>query len=257
MQVTVTTGERGLEASFAPDPGALRDPLDGRAIARVELRVATDGRVRIHAPSLLANVPERAWHELPAPAALCAELQAALDKQQQDSEATCAELARLGFEAEIDPETRRVVFALEIDRGRAVVLECEGDRVVARTLHTRDAAPVALVDLDFARRTLPARATLAAQLALALERRRAGSRAEPPGITLGSLLAALGPDCVIDAPARLSRRMTLHGEEARLELELPESGPATLRLLGPQGTLWTRTLDRDALAQWEHIAREE
>ena len=264
MQVAYESDGDGLEASFTPPAGALRDPLGETSIGHVRLRVSADGRVRIHAPSLLAGTPERGWQQLPTLAQLCAELQAGLDKRHAESETACAELIRLGFDAEIDPESRRPVFALEIDPGAAVVFECELDRVVARVLHAAGFAPTPIHDLSFPLRTLAPRVDFALQVASALERQRRARPAQPPqpaahpageprGIALGVLLEALGPDWLLSG-ATLSCATSLRGESARLVLELTESGPFTLRLLGAGGTLWTRPLERTALAQWERIA---
>jgi len=265
LQVAYESDGDGLEACFAPEGSALQDPLDGTAIERVLLRVSSDGRVRIHAPAVLASTPERGWRQLPTPAQLCAELQGALDKRHAEAESACAELARLGFDAEIDPESRRAVFVLEIDPGSAVLFECEGERVVARSLHAAGAAPAPVHGLEFALRALPHRVDFTLQVAHALEQqRRTGplqsappaprALSAPRGIALGALLEALGPDWVLGSGATLSCATTLHGESTRLVLELTEAGPLTLRLLGPSGTLFTRPLERTALAQWERVA---
>ena len=262
MQVAYESNGDGLEATLAPPPGALRDPLENRAIESVRLRVGADGRVRILAPSLLASAAERSWRQLPALPQLCAELQAGLDKRHAEAEAICTELTRLGFDAEIEPESRRPVFALEIDPGLGVVFECEGERVVARTLHAAGAAPAPIDGLEFALRTLPERVDFTLQVAGALERQPRASKTEPAagspstarGVALGALLDALGPDWLLGAGATLSCPTQMHSADGRLVLELSEAGPFSLRLVGPAGTLWTRSVERTALAQWERIA---
>jgi len=251
----------GLEAAFTPEAAALRDPLDGRPIGRVRLRVAADGRVRIQAPTLLASARERSWRQLPALAALCAELQAGLDKAHVEAEAICRELAGRGLEAEIDPESRLPSFALELEAGRAVHFECAGDRAFARTLHAAGRAACRLHDLSFAIASLPGRVDFVLQVADALERGRHASgtaptetRASARGFELGALLEALGPHWTLSAGATLSGETTIHGDSARLELTLAASGPLVLRLIGAQGELWSRPLERGALAQWERLA---
>jgi len=260
-QVAYESNGDGLEAVFEPEAAALRDPLDGRPIGRVRLRVAADGRVRIQSPALLAGARERSWSQLPSLAALCAELQAGLDKAHAEAEAICRELAGRDLEAEIDPESRLPSFALELEPGRAVHFECAGDRVFARTLHAAGLAPRRLHDLSFAIASLPGRVDFVLQVADALERGRhasgpapAEARASARGFELGALLEALGPHWELSAGASLSCETTIHGESARLELTLAASGPLLLRLIGTQGELWSRPLERGALAQWERMA---
>jgi hypothetical protein len=260
MQVTFESDGDGLEATFTPEAAALRDPLDGRPIGRVQLRVAADGRVRIQAPALLASTRERGWRELASLAALCAELQGELDKRHVEAEATCYELADRGFDAEIDPESHLPSLVLELEPGRAVHFECAGDRVFARTLHAAGMAPCRLHDLSFAIASLPGRVDFVLQVADALERGQGSGEApvevQAParGLELGALLEALGPRWTLAAGATLSCETTIHGEDARLELTLGASGPLALRLIGPTGELWSRPLERGALAQWERIA---
>ena len=260
MHVAFESDGDGLEAAFAPEAAALRDPLDGQPIERVRLRVAADGRVRIQAPALLASTLERSWRQLPSLAALCAELQAGLDKAHGEAEATCRELAGHGLEAEIDSESRLPSFVLELEPGRAVHFECAGERLFARTLHAAGMAPRRLHDLSFAIASFPGRIDFVLQVADALERGR-GSGAAPVrgpaparGFELGALLEALGPSWTLGAGATLSCATAIHGEAARIELTLAANGPLALRLVGREGELWSRPLERNALAQWERIA---
>jgi hypothetical protein len=257
MQVAFEADGDGLEAAFDPEPGALRDPLDGRSLGRVRLRVAADGRVRIEAPALLTSTREHSWRQLPSLAALCAELQTGLDKRHGEAEAVCRELAGRGLEAEIDPQSRLPSFVLELETGRAVHFECAGERVVARTLHAAGMAPCAVHDLSFAIAALPGRSDFVLQVAGALERGHPGGGelpVEARGLELGALVEALGPEWVLSAGATLSCETTIHGERASLELTLAASGALTLRLVGREGELWSRPLERGALSQWTRIA---